>query len=44
MTFDGKIDKIYNQMVLNHVSDNEAIINAFYSWLNAGGYLAIADL
>jgi len=35
---------IYNQMVLHHVNDYEAIINSFYSLLNPGGYLAIADL
>lgn len=42
--FDDKFDIIYNQMVLHHVNDFEAIINAFYSLLNRGGYLAIADL
>jgi ubiquinone/menaquinone biosynthesis C-methylase UbiE len=42
--FDDKFDIIYNQMVLHHVNDFEAIINTFYSLLNRGGYLAIADL
>jgi len=42
--FDGKFDIIYNQMVLHHVDDFEAIINTFYSLLNTEGYLAIADL
>jgi ubiquinone/menaquinone biosynthesis C-methylase UbiE len=42
--FDGKFDVIYNQMVLHHVNDYQAIIHTFYSLLNAGGYLAIADL
>jgi ubiquinone/menaquinone biosynthesis C-methylase UbiE len=42
--FDGTFDVIYNQMVLHHVNDYEAIIHTFYSMLNAGGYLAIADL
>ena len=42
--FDGKFDVIYNQMVLHHVNDYEAIINSFYSLLNPDGYLAIADL
>ncbi|MCX6236137.1 MAG: class I SAM-dependent methyltransferase [Bacteroidia bacterium] len=42
--YDGKFDIIYNQMVLHHVNDFEAIINTFYSLLNRGGYLAIADL
>jgi 2-polyprenyl-3-methyl-5-hydroxy-6-metoxy-1,4-benzoquinol methylase len=31
-------------MVLHHVNDYEAIIYTFYSMLNPGGYLAIADL
>ena len=44
MTFDGKFDIIYNQMVLHHVDDTEAIIDTFYSLLNGGGYLALADL
>jgi len=42
--FDGKFDIIYNQMVLHHVNDYETIIKTFYSLLNPGGYLAIADL
>jgi len=42
--FDGKFDIIYNQMVLHHVNDYEAIIKTFYSMLNPDGYLAIADL
>ena len=42
--FDGKFDIIYNQMVLHHVNDYEAIIYTFYSMLNPEGYLAIADL
>ena len=42
--FDGKFDIIYNQMVLHHVNDYEAIINTFYSLLNSEGFLAIADL
>jgi len=42
--FDGKFDIIYNQMVLHHVDDSEAILNTFYSLLNPDGYLAIADL
>ena len=39
-----KFDVIYNQMVLHHVNDVEHILNKFYSLLNPGGYLAIADL
>ena len=42
--FEGKFDIIYNQMVLHHVDDYEAIIHTFYSLLNPEGYLAIADL
>ena len=42
--YDGKFDIIYNQMVLHHVNDFEAILSTFYSLLNPGGYLAIADL
>ncbi|MDP3915755.1 MAG: class I SAM-dependent methyltransferase [Bacteroidota bacterium] len=42
--YDGRFDVIYNQMVLHHVVDYESIIGTFYSMLNPGGYLAIADL
>lgn len=42
--FDGKFDVIYSQMVLQHVNNIEIILNKFYSLLNPGGYLAIADL
>ena len=42
--YDGKFDIIYNQMVLHHVADFETILSTFYSLLNPGGYLAIADL
>ena len=42
--YDHHFDIIYNQMVLHHVNDFEAIIKTFYSLLNPGGYLAIADL
>ncbi|MDO9614424.1 MAG: class I SAM-dependent methyltransferase [Bacteroidota bacterium] len=42
--YDGHFDVIYNQMVLHHVVDYESIIGTFYSLLNPGGYLAIADL
>lgn len=42
--YHGKFDIIYNQMVLHHVNDFEAILSKFYSLLNPGGYLAIADL
>ena len=42
--FEGKFDVVYNQMVLHHVDDYEAIIQTFYSLLKPEGYLAIADL
>jgi len=42
--YDDRFDIIYNQMVLHHVNDYEAIICTFHSMLNPGGYLAIADL
>jgi tRNA (cmo5U34)-methyltransferase len=42
--FEGKFDIIYNQMVLHHVNEIDRILNKFYSLLNPGGYLAIADL
>jgi 2-polyprenyl-3-methyl-5-hydroxy-6-metoxy-1,4-benzoquinol methylase len=43
-SLESKFDIIYNQMVLHHVDDYEAIIHTFYSLLNPDGYLAIADL
>ena len=42
--YDGKFDIIYNQMVMHHVNDVDIILSKFYSLLNPGGYLAIADL
>jgi tRNA (cmo5U34)-methyltransferase len=42
--YDGKFDLIYNQMVLHHVIDYKTVISTFFSLLNPGGYLAIADL
>jgi len=42
--YDDRFDIIYNQMVLHHVNDYEALIYTFFSMLNPGGYLAIADL
>lgn len=42
--YDDRFDIIYNQMVLHHVNDYEAIIYTFHTMLNPGGYLAIADL
>lgn len=37
-------DLIYTQMVMHHVRDTRAIIDTFYSLLNKGGHLVIADL
>jgi tRNA (cmo5U34)-methyltransferase len=42
--YDSTFDLIYNQMVLHHINDIETIFKKFYSLLNVGGYLAIADL
>jgi len=42
--YTSTFDLIYNQMVLHHINDIETIFNKFYSLLNTGGYLAIADL
>lgn len=42
--YDKKFDIIYSQMVLHHVTDIELIMEKFFSMLNPGGYLAIADL
>ena len=42
--FEGRFDIIYNQMVLHHVADYETMFAKFYTLLNPGGYLAIADL
>jgi ubiquinone/menaquinone biosynthesis C-methylase UbiE len=37
-------DFIYNQMVMHHVRDVNAMLGKFCKLLNPGGYLAIADL
>jgi 2-polyprenyl-3-methyl-5-hydroxy-6-metoxy-1,4-benzoquinol methylase len=39
-----KFDVIYHLMVLHHVNDVESMLQKFYTLLNPGGYLAIADL
>jgi len=39
-----KFDLIYTQMVLHHILDIDTITERFYTMLNPGGYLAIADL
>jgi tRNA (cmo5U34)-methyltransferase len=42
--YSGKFDIIYNQMVMHHVNDIDAVLSKFFNLLNPGGYLAIADL
>jgi ubiquinone/menaquinone biosynthesis C-methylase UbiE len=42
--YSGRFDIIYNQMVMHHVTDVDSVLSKFYSLLNPGGYLAIADL
>lgn len=42
--YSGKFDMIYNQMVMHHVQDVDAMLAKFYLLLNTGGFLAIADL
>ncbi|HEX3008483.1 MAG TPA: class I SAM-dependent methyltransferase [Bacteroidales bacterium] len=39
-----KFDLVFNQMVMHHVNDVSAVLTKFYSLLNPGGYLAMADL
>ena len=42
--YPGSFDIIYNQMVMHHVNDIDAVLSKFHNLLNPGGYLAIADL
>ncbi len=42
--YSGKFDIIYNQMVMHHVQDVDAMLAKFHTLLNPGGYIAIADL
>jgi tRNA (cmo5U34)-methyltransferase len=42
--YPGMFDIIYNQMVMHHVNNIDAVLLKFYNLLNPGGYLAIADL
>ncbi len=42
--YTGSFDIIYNQMVMHHVNDVDSVLSRFFSILNPGGYLAIADL
>jgi ubiquinone/menaquinone biosynthesis C-methylase UbiE len=43
-SYSEKFYVIYNQMVLHHVKDYKKMLYTFNNMLNAGGYLAIADL
>ena len=43
-SYDDKFDIIYNQMVMHHVTDVEAMLSKFYDLLSPSGYLAVADL
>lgn len=40
----GSFDLIFNQMVLHHIENIDSIFSKFYSLLQKGGFLAIADL
>lgn len=40
----ARVDLIFSQMVLHHISDIGNIIRKFHGMLNPGGFLAIADL
>lgn len=42
--YSGKFDIIYNQMVMHHVQDVDAMLSKFNLLLNPGGFIAIADL
>jgi tRNA (cmo5U34)-methyltransferase len=42
--YGDSFDIIYNQMVMHHIKDVNAIFRKFYHLLNPGGILAIADL
>ena len=41
---DGTFDIIFTQMALHHVKDVESLLTKFFSLLNPGGIVAIADL
>jgi ubiquinone/menaquinone biosynthesis C-methylase UbiE len=43
-SLDTKADAIISSMTLHHVQDIKAILAKFYSMLNIGGYIGIADL
>lgn len=41
---DERYDLIYSSMTLHHIPDTDAILQAFHTLLNPGGWLCIADL
>jgi ubiquinone/menaquinone biosynthesis C-methylase UbiE len=41
---DERYDLIYSSMTLHHIPDTNAILEAFHTLLNPGGWLCIADL
>ncbi len=43
-TPDERYDLIYSSMTLHHIPDTNAILKAFQTLLNPGGWLCIADL
>ncbi len=43
-TYVAPFDLIYSQMVFHHIKNIESIFLKFYSMLNPGGFIAIADL
>ena len=42
--YNHRFDVLYNQMVMHHVGDINAMLAKFHALLNPNGYLAIADL
>ena len=42
--YNQTVDIIYNQMVMHHVTNVNTLLRKFFTLLNPGGYLAIADL
>jgi len=43
-SLDIKVDGIISSMTMHHIKDIEAMFKKFYSMLNSGGFIAIADL
>jgi ubiquinone/menaquinone biosynthesis C-methylase UbiE len=44
LNYQDSFDIIYSQMVLHHVHEVDLLLNKFYTMLNPGGILVIADL